>query len=267
MWISATVGAAKGPEQTHACRRVALLLLAMLPGPAAVQAADPGSAIELSSDDTAIRVEALNDQLLITSLVGRGDGFDWVGKSPGPVPIPFIQSLEIGDTPAVIHWKFAGSGAVQGRPGAKSLRFTCDRPPLELVSTWVAATGPGPIEHELVLFNRGNQPVVLPAQDSLAVRVAAPAGHTLEQWWVDKGGGRPTAQGTHRQSLTDGTETRVECWPSGRDTPRDAIPWTSMQDIDGRRGFYAGIEFTARLRIAVKALRMRRVKPEGQHSK
>ena len=42
---------------------------------------------------------------------------------------------------------------------------------------------------------------------------------------------------------------------SGRDTPRDAIPWTSVQDIDGRRGFYAGIEFTARLRIAVKASR------------
>src|ERR1700687_5125326 len=110
------------------CRRVTLLLLAMLPGPAAAQAVDPGSAIELSSDDTAIRVEAVNDQLVITSLVGRGDGFDWVGKTPGPVAIPFIQSLEIGDTPAVIHWKFAGSGAVPGRPRAKSLRFTCDRP-------------------------------------------------------------------------------------------------------------------------------------------
>jgi hypothetical protein len=237
------------------CRRVLLLLVAMLPGPTAAHAADSVSEIELSSHDTAIRVEARNDELLITSLVGRGDGFDWGGQALGPVRIPFVQSLEIDGTPAIIRWKFAGSGAAQGRPGAKSLRFTCNRPSLELVSTWIAAMGPGPIEHELVVFNRGTQPVVLPAQDSLALRAAAPVGHTLEQWWVDKGGGRPTAQGTHHQRLTDGTETRVECWPSGRDSPRDAIPWTSVQDIDGRRGFYAGIEFTARLRIVWKASR------------
>src|ERR1700674_2810516 len=151
MWIIATPARRRSRSSVMTCRRVALLVLAMLPGPAGARAADLGTAIELSSDDTAIRVEALNDQLLITSLVGRTDGFDWVGKTPGPVPIAFIQSLEIGDTPAVIHWKFAGSGAVPGRPGAKSLRFTCDRPALELISTWIAATGPGPIEHELVL--------------------------------------------------------------------------------------------------------------------
>ena len=150
--------------------RVALFVLAMALWPPAAPGADAGSAIELSSLDTAIRVEARNDELIITSLVGRADGFDWIGKSPGPVPLPFIQTLKIGDMAAVIHWKFAGSSAVPDRPGTKSLRFTCDDPPLELVSTWIAAIGPGPVEHELVIFNRGNQPVILPAQDSVALR-------------------------------------------------------------------------------------------------
>ena len=242
------------PREPPESRRVVLLLLAMLPrAAAAAQAADTGSAVELSSDDTAIRVEARDDQLIVTSLVDRADEFDWIRGAADPVPMPLIQSLEIAGKRAVIHWRFAGLDAKNGRKGAKSLRFRCDRPSLELVSTWSAAAGPGPIEHELVVFNRGNEPVMLPAQDSLALRAAAPVGHTLEQWWVDKGGGRPTAQGTHHQQLSEGTETRVECWPSGRDTPRDAIPWTTVQDVNGRRGFYAGIEFTARLRIAVKA--------------
>src|ERR1700730_1181260 len=155
-------------------RRVVLLLLAMLPRAAAAQTADMGSAVELSSDDTAIRVEALDDQLIVTSLVSRADGFDWIRGAADPVPIPLIQSLEIAGQRADIHWRFAGLAAKKGRTGAKSLRFRCDRPSLELVSTWTAAAGPGPIEHELVVFNRGNEPVVLPAQDSLALRAAAP---------------------------------------------------------------------------------------------
>lgn len=222
-------------------------------GSAAARAADPGSAIDVATDDTAIRVEDVKDRLVITSFKSPTDRVDWIGGANEAVPIPFIQKLRIGGREVTIDWKFAGSGAAPGRPGAMSMRFKCAQPPLELVSTWIAASGPGPVEHELVIFNRGTQPIVLPAQESLVLRAAAPAAHKLEQWWVDKGGGTPTAQGTHRQKLTGGIATLVECWPSGRDMPRDAIPWTSVQDIDGQRGFYAGIEFTARVGIEVQA--------------
>jgi hypothetical protein len=233
-------------------RQLGLLALAMALLHGAARASYRESAIDVASDDTGIRVEASDDQLAVTSLTSRADGFEWIGKSPVPLPIPLINTVQIGDAAAAIHWTFAGSGAAPGRPGSKLLRFTCDVPPLELVSTWIPAVGAGPIEHELVIHNRGTQPILLPTQGSLLLRATAPVGHALEQFWVDKGGGRPTAQGTHRQLFANGSGTVVECWPSGRDSPRDAIPWTSLQDIDSHRGFYAGIEFTARTRIKVK---------------
>ena len=132
------------------------------------------SAIEVATDDTAIRVEDVRDRLVITSFKSPADQVDWIGGAKEALPIPFIQKLRIGDREMAIDWKFAGSGADTGRPGAMSMRFKCAQPPLELVSTWIAASGPGPIEHELVIFNRGTQPIVLPAQESLAVRGKRP---------------------------------------------------------------------------------------------
>jgi alpha-galactosidase len=105
----------------------------------------------------------------------------------------------------------------------------------------------------VVIYNRGRAAVLLPLQESLAVGLHVPAGHALEQWWVEKGAGTPTNEGTHRERIKPGAERLMRCWPSGRDKPRDAIPWTSVQDVDGRRGVYLGLEYTARLQIALKS--------------
>ena len=80
-------------------------------------AADRGSAIEVATDDTAIRVEDVKDRLAITSFKAPADQVDWIGGAKEALPIPFIQKLRIGDREMAIDWKFAGSGTTPGRPG------------------------------------------------------------------------------------------------------------------------------------------------------
>jgi alpha-galactosidase len=109
------------------------------------------------------------------------------------------------------------------------------------------------VEHRIVIQNRGREPVLLPVQESLEMDVRLEPNHHIEQWWVDKGASTPTPDGTHHRALSPGDESVLHCFPSARDKPRDPIPWTSVQDVDGCRGWYAGVEFTARVELAIRA--------------
>ena len=46
----------------------------------------------------------------------------------------------------------------------------------------------------------------LPIRDSLKVDWGIPAGTALEELWVEKGAGGPSAEGTHRNAISDGYE-------------------------------------------------------------
>jgi hypothetical protein len=188
----------------------------------------------------------------VTKLVDRAGGFDWVGGAGRALPLPLIQNVEVNGQSLALRWRRVEPAEKQAAGNAEIV-FTSDQPALELHSLWSARPGPGPVEHRAVIYNRGTAPVLLPVQESLAVSLHVPREHAVEQWWVEKGAGTPTDEGTHRERLNPGKEQSLRCWPSGRDKPRDAIPWTSVQDVDARRGVYVGVEYTARVEIAVKA--------------
>src|SRR5258706_3300276 len=216
----------------------------------------PPPAATLSTDDTSITVRVINDRPVVTSLLCPTTNFDWASKSPAPIPL--IESAETQGRPTPLRWKFSGETAT---PREHIFKFVNDNPPLELDSIWTTrGPGPGPIEHRMLIFNRGKDAVLLPVQTSLALEMNTPPGHALEQSWVDKGAGTPTPDGMHRQALTPGSTNLLRCWPSGRDKPRDPIPWTSVQDVNANQGWYAGVEFTARVQIATK---MDEAKPEA----
>jgi Melibiase/Glycosyl hydrolase family 36 C-terminal domain len=216
-------------------------ILFLTPGARAAEPAD----VKLSTADTAIIIRVIDAHPAITSLACKANGFDWVAGDSHAIPIPLIEKVQIGGHEAAIRWKFTS-----GAPGV--LKFTCDEPALQLDSIWSAADGPGPVEHRLVITNHSKQTIELPVQPSLELKITAPISHDLEQWWVDKGAGTPTPDGTHRKVIVPGGENLLRCWPSGRDKPRDPIPWTSVQDVEGRQGWYAGVEYTARVQLGLK---------------
>jgi alpha-galactosidase len=111
--------------------------------------------------------------------------------------------------------------------------------------------GAGPVEHHFEIVNRSKQMVEVPLQPSLALSLTAPTGHSLENWWVEKGGGRPSDNGTHREPIKEGYQFR------GRSTPYaeapEMIPWAALQDATGKAGVYFGIEFSGRVGIDMDA--------------
>lgn len=215
-------------------------------------AAETRRSLIASTDDTLLRVEVLDNGPAVASLVCRASGFDWIG-SEAPEPIALIDTVEVEGARKTLLWKCVPAVPADYNGSAQSINFVCDDPPLELISTWEARPGPGPVEHRLVIRNKGRQTVMLPVQPSLAMRLRGPAGHTIEQWWVDKGAGTPTPDGVHKRAVIAGSESSLRCWPSGRDEPRDPIPWLSVQDTTAGLGWYAGVEFTARVEMGLKA--------------
>ena len=143
----------------------------------------------------------------------------------------------------------AGGATHRAQEHATIFRFVCDRPALELRSIWRAHPGPGPVEHTILITNREAQEILLPLQPTLAFSFAAAPGHTIEQWWVERGGSRPSDVGTHRDRIGPGLRSSLVSTPYGG----GPIPWLSVQDVEGRRGWYAGIEFSGFVRMALQA--------------
>ena len=201
----------------------------------------------LMTGDTSLTVTANAGQLAITSLSAIGGAPDWIG---GPVPVSLPVHVFINNASQSVHWKFlgkAGSHAV----GGTTLRFISSEPKLELLSIWQAQSGPGPVEHHFEIVNRSGGPIDVPLQPSLALTLNATAGHALENWWVEKGGSRPSDAGTHREPISEGYRFNGRSTPYA-ETP-EMIPWASIQDATGSGGVYFGIEFSGRVGIDVSA--------------
>ncbi|MCY3023353.1 MAG: alpha-galactosidase [Planctomycetota bacterium] len=230
-----------------------LPLLAFVAAAVALGAAEPESRITVSSEDTIVQVEARANALAITSLKCSQTGFDWIAANAEPLPLPLIQSVEVDGKAVPLRWQFKQATVTEGPPKQHVLVFVAENPPLELRSIWTAAPGPGPVEHSITIKNTGGAPVLLPLQKSLALNMQATPGHTLEQWWVEKGSNTPTPAGTHRTPIGPQLSASLVSHPYDREKPRDPIPWSSIQDVEGRQGFYVGIESSALVRINVQA--------------
>ena len=201
----------------------------------------------LKTRDTSLALAVNGNQLAVISLSSSDAALEWVNK---PVAVALPEHVFIHGTLQPLHWKFAEAAAGPSA-GQRILRFTSAAPKLELLSIWQSQEGPGPIEHHFELVNRSGQAIDIALQPSLSLTLTAPAGHALESWWVEKGAGRPSDAGTHREPINEAYQFK------GRSTPYaegiEMIPWIAIQDTTGSAGVYFGIEFSGRVGFDVSA--------------
>ncbi|HVV72730.1 MAG TPA: alpha-galactosidase [Verrucomicrobiae bacterium] len=199
------------------------------------------------TDDTTVRLTLSNDQLSVASLApGAGTG-NWL-TTKNQLSLP--DHIFSGNSSRPVQWRFVKANA-EPRSGVLTFRFSSGEPKLELLSIWQARSGPGPIEHHVELVNETGRSIEVPLQPSLVLELTAPSGHSLENWWVEKGGGRPSDVGTHREPLHPGYQFQ------GRSTPYaeapEMIPWLSIHDRTANAGVYFGIEFSGRVGFDITA--------------
>ena len=208
--------------------------------------------LAIEARDTGVRVALLTaNSALPVGRVLNGYG-DYVETR-------FIDHVEIAGKTIAVHWRAAPEEQSDAKQQIPSLHFTSENPPLELISIWEAVVGPSPVEHHVRIVNRGAQTVLVPRQTSLALSMPARDG-TAECWWVEKGGGTPTPVGVHREPIGPGFSIQLKSGPLAASEPRDPIPFVAIRDARTNEGRYAGIEFSGRVMIQLKA----RQAPGGQ---
>ncbi len=212
----------------------------------------------LRTADTVIRPEPSANGITISSLTDGKEKFQWVAPNVMAL-LPLADSAMVDGKQVALKWSWTKSEASGAAGKAVVLRFVCNDPKLEAISTWttVGAGEPGPIEHELTIINRGTQEVLISHQGSLRLAsVCAPEGRVLENWYVEKGIGTPSPEGVHHPAVEKGFNQMLKSTPTAADGPRDVIPWTTVHDAKAGRGWYMGIESSARVE-------MRLVREEG----
>jgi alpha-galactosidase len=133
--------------------------------------------------------------------------------------------------------------------------YECATPHLRLTWEWRLRQTYGPLEHEIRIENLDGREIWIPMQDSLAFDWQVASNDALQQMFVEKGANAPSAAGTHEVSLTDGyhwTGTASTYGDIDEREPREIIPWTLVERNDSAHsGWYAGIEFSGRTRVAL----------------
>jgi alpha-galactosidase len=134
--------------------------------------------------------------------------------------------------------------------------YESENPHLRLRWEWLARADFGPVEHRIVIENLSYQDFWLPMVDSLRVAWDVAGSNPLRNFYVEKGAGAPSAQGTHLDSMPEGyrwtgTSSPYAFPPEG--APREIIPAAMVYSpIRSRAGWFAGIEFSGRTRISVE---------------
>ncbi|MGA2255186.1 MAG: alpha-galactosidase [Thermoguttaceae bacterium] len=226
---------------------LAWILVAAATGIGGDQPTNKAEAV-VATADTEIRVEASDDSLRLRCLRSLPAGTDWTAGAAAPAPVPLIPSIEMAGRTLPVRWRFVDQHT-EPKEHSTIFRFVCNRPALELRSIWQAHPGPGPVEHTIFITNREAQEILLPLQPTLEFSFAAAPGHTIEQWWVERGGSRPSDVGTHRDRVRPEMRGSLVSTPYGG----GPIPWLSVQDVEGCRGWYAGIKFSGFVRMALQA--------------
>jgi hypothetical protein len=75
---------------------------------------------------------------------------------------------------------------------------------LRLRWQWQARAAFGPIEHQTIVENLGNDEIWLPMVDSLSLDWLVPASRSLRNFYVEKGADTPSAQGAHLDAVEEG---------------------------------------------------------------
>lgn len=213
-------------------------------------AVESNQALALSTVD--VRVELLAGQKapMLVRLKGS-DGLPWRNGLVDQLP----TQVESGDKTIPIRWELQpGQGSADAHH--VSIVYEATYPHLRLTWKWEARARCGPVEHSTSIENLGGEEIWLPMVDSLRLAWQVPRGQILRNFYVEKGADRPSAQGTHLETVSDGYH-----WTGTSSTyahpldgeQREIIPaelvFSTNQPAEG---WYAGIEFSGRTRISLE---------------
>lgn len=207
----------------------------------------------LATSDVAVRLEAGAGAPRLLTLRPLAGGLPWVNTVPEKLP----ASIERDGKRIPLEWRLVPRLS-SVRPGRIIFVYEAPRPHLRLTWEWQARAKFGPLEHRIRIDNSSGGEYWLRPMHSLQLRLRVPAQTQLVLFYVDKGGGKPTAVGTHQLSVSQGY--RWTGWSTtfshpvpGR--PREIIPYEAVfrPQKDGHgQGWYAGIEFSGRARLTLR---------------
>lgn len=239
------------------CRRRAWFTLPLLAGllcatlaAARSEALASSSATSVSSSATSVSL-ALAGSAPRVSFIRSTNDFVLANKASEALP----ATVEVDGSWRSVHWvrkpaqdRYAFRHAV--------IVYECNSPHLRLSWEWQARAAAGPIEHRVVVKNLSSKEVWLQMIDSLRLDLPAPANKPLRSMYVEKGANTPSAVGTHLDVVTEGyrwtgwSTTYAVPW---KGEPREIIPGVLVFDPTGQQqGWYAGIEFSGRVRISIE---------------
>src|ERR1051326_4798870 len=206
------------------------------------------SSVTVATGDTRVRLEVRGDKLALVGFESTQTGPNWFHVSE----MRLIDTVELNGQKKAIIWKFKTrkSSSLSNRsPAGETFVFESSNPALELKSIWTAYSGPGPVEHQITIRNNGDAPVILPLQPSLMFDAHVAPGRTLENIWVEKGAGRPSAEGTNANGvhaelgLEGGEQFRTQLLPGETFETPSVFIGCYQGDVDnGANQFHRWIE-------------------------
>jgi disulfide oxidoreductase YuzD len=203
---------------------------------------------QLSSAETHIRVEAGRTAPRLVSL--RSETGEWRNQ----VPEKLIDRVRIGQKVVPVSWQF---NARESNADGHRVVYVYDSkvPRLRLSWEWAARAVHGPIEHVIRIQNLGTQALWIPLQDSFRFDWRIMRGRRVRAMYVEKGADTPSNVGTHNVDVADGFTwhgmSSTYAHPF-QNRPREIIPWLAVNAGDNESGWYVGIEFSGRTRLALR---------------
>jgi len=216
--------------------------------PASAPASAPGAGRRwtLATDDTVLTLGVTErGEPAVYELKNRQTQANWIDT---PSVFPLIEHVQVGGKRIAVNWKFQRAETDETNGTRLTLRFACDTPGLEFASEWWSRPGRGPIRHAAFITNRGDGPVVIGYQATVALALTAPRPDepsadpgSLWMWHFSSDGSQPHPRGVFREKVTPnfGRVLRTDPYAA----PNDPIPLVIL-DLDARHGVYVGIEWS-----------------------
>lgn len=204
----------------------------------------------LQTADTTIKLVAGPSAPKLTS-VGRLGAIPWSNRKAEDLP----GQVEMNGQTVAVSWRLDPT-ATQVSPARVAFVYETESPHLRLTWEWRIRAEYGPAEHTVRIQNLSDKEIWLPFQDSFQFDFAVAAAEDLKHVFVEKGADTPSDEGTHYAALQtgytwEGTSSTYAHPAKGQ--AREIIPWFLIERTNkGRDGWYVGIEFSGRTRLAVR---------------
>jgi hypothetical protein len=206
---------------------------------AALTAAEPVRALtkwNLSTDDTRLTLGVdKDDRLAIYELSSPNVPWNWTAA---PAPLPLLSRVDSGGVRYAPHWVYRDTNENVNDGRKVTIRFTNDKPAMELKSVWHARPGRGPIRHTMYITNNSAQPIRIYEQESLDIHLVGPKAQT-NVWYFSDDASIPDKTGVYSDRLTNDYQKTLTIDSNAQDW----IPYVAV-DSDGKCGVYYGWEWS-----------------------